>query len=84
MIVDAVVDFHSCQEARTWLLTLAATLASRSFGSWRAHYRFGQTATELAFHRDRVQGGITSADTASREAAYVRLLRELESGPGAR
>lgn len=51
----------------------------RGFGSWRAYSRFSQTATELAFHRDRVARGITSVDTASREAAYLRTLSELET-----
>jgi hypothetical protein len=31
---------------------------------------------ELAFHCDRVANGITSVDTASREDAHVRLLRD--------
>ncbi len=53
------------------------------FGSWRAYSRFSQTATELAFHRDRVARGITSVDTASREAAYLRTLSELNAGMNA-
>jgi RsiW-degrading membrane proteinase PrsW (M82 family) len=52
-------------------------LSSRGFGGWRAYSRFSQTATELAFHRDRVQRGITSVDATQREAAYVHLLRDL-------
>jgi RsiW-degrading membrane proteinase PrsW (M82 family) len=47
------------------------------FDSWRAYSRFAQTATELAFHCDRVSRGITSVDAAGREAAYVQLLRDL-------
>lgn len=47
------------------------------FGGWRAYSRFGQVATELAFHRDRAARGVTSVDVASREAAYVRSLREI-------
>jgi RsiW-degrading membrane proteinase PrsW (M82 family) len=54
------------------------TALKGGFGSWRAYSRFSQTATELAFHRDRVARGITSVDTASREAAYVDLLRQLK------
>jgi RsiW-degrading membrane proteinase PrsW (M82 family) len=46
------------------------------FDSWRAYSRFAQTATELAFHRDRVARGLTSVDAASREAAYVSLLQD--------
>lgn len=46
------------------------------FGGWRANSRFGQTATELAFHRDRIQRGITSSEDSEREAAYLRILRE--------
>lgn len=52
-------------------------LSSGGFQGWRAYSRFSETATELAFHRDRVQRGITSVDAASREAAYVKTLREL-------
>ncbi len=58
-------------------------LSSGSFGGWRAHSRFSQTATELAFHRDRVARGITSVDAASREATYVQLLRGLKGHQGA-
>ena len=54
-------------------------LSSGGLGGWRAYSRFSQIATELAFHRDRVQRGITSVDTASREAAYVQTLRELRA-----
>ena len=50
------------------------------FGPWRAHSRFARAATELAFHRDRVQRGITSVDASSREAAYVQQLRNLKGG----
>ncbi|HJQ29014.1 MAG TPA: PrsW family intramembrane metalloprotease [Rubrobacter sp.] len=51
-------------------------LTNGGLGGWRANARFSQAATELAFHRDRVQRGITSVETASREAAYVQNLRE--------
>ncbi|HET7272040.1 MAG TPA: PrsW family intramembrane metalloprotease [Rubrobacter sp.] len=54
-------------------------LGSGGFGGWRANARFGQAATELAFHRDRVQRGITSVDAARREAAYVQNLRDLRA-----
>ncbi len=54
-------------------------LSSGGFSGWRAYSRFSQVATELAFHRDRVQRGITSVDSASREAAYVQTLRELRA-----
>ena len=53
-------------------------LSSGGFGGWRSHSRFAQTATELAFHRDRVSRGITSVDAASREAAYVQSLRQFK------
>ena len=43
---------------------------------WPTYSRFSE-ATELAFHRDRVQRGITSVDTASREMSYVQSLPEL-------
>jgi hypothetical protein len=51
-------------------------LSSGSFGGWRAYSPFSGTATELAFHRDRVARGITSVDAAQREAAYVRLIED--------
>jgi len=54
-------------------------LSSGGFSGWRAYSRFSQVATELAFHRDRIQRGIASADTASREGAYVQTLRELRA-----
>ena len=54
-------------------------LSSGGLGGWRAYSRFSQIATELAFHRDRVQRGITSMDTASREGAYMQTLRELRA-----
>jgi RsiW-degrading membrane proteinase PrsW (M82 family) len=57
-------------------------LSSGGFGGWRAHSRFAQTATELAFHRDRVNRGVTSVDAASREAAYVQVLQGLKGSPG--
>lgn len=53
-------------------------LSSGGFGGWRAYSRFAQAATELAFHRDRVARGITSVDSASREATYVQILRGLK------
>ena len=57
-------------------------LSSGGFGGWRAHSRFAQTATELAFHRDRVARGVTSVDAANREAAYVQALQGLKGSPG--
>ena len=55
------------------------SLSSGGIGGWRANARFSQAATELAFHRDRVQRGITSVDAASRDSAYVQTLRELRA-----
>ena len=52
-------------------------LGRGGFAAWRAYSRFSQTATELAFHRDRVARGITSVDATQREAVYVQLLRNL-------
>jgi protease PrsW len=54
-------------------------LSSGGFSGWRAYSRFSQVATELAFHRDRIQRGIASAETASREGAYVQTLLELRA-----
>lgn len=56
-------------------------LTGGGFGAWRTRGRFHQAASELAFHRDRVQRGISSSDDAGREAAYVRVLHELRGHP---
>jgi RsiW-degrading membrane proteinase PrsW (M82 family) len=57
-------------------------LRAGSFDGWRAYTRFNQTATDLAFYRDRVSRAVTSVDTAGREAAYVQALRQLKGvGP---
>ncbi|MEW6635902.1 MAG: PrsW family intramembrane metalloprotease [Actinomycetota bacterium] len=55
---------------------LRSSLTALGNGSWRAHSDFTRAATELAFHRYRISRGLTSVDAASREAAYVRILRE--------
>lgn len=62
-------------------------LSGGGFGGWLARRRFNQTASELAFHRDRVARGVVPWDqtAARREAAYVELLRQLRpsvSGAG--
>jgi RsiW-degrading membrane proteinase PrsW (M82 family) len=47
------------------------------FGHWQAARRLNQTASELAFHRNRVARGIAAADAREREAAYRRALEDL-------
>jgi RsiW-degrading membrane proteinase PrsW (M82 family) len=44
---------------------------------WRLCRQFNQTASELAFHRNRVSRGIRSSDAAEREAAYRQALHDL-------
>ncbi|HEX8096809.1 MAG TPA: PrsW family intramembrane metalloprotease, partial [Pyrinomonadaceae bacterium] len=53
--------------------------ASGGYGSWRARRQFHQAASELAFHRSRVERGIFTTEEAAREreAAYVYLMQEL-------
>jgi RsiW-degrading membrane proteinase PrsW (M82 family) len=46
-------------------------------GAWRRERRLHQTASELAFHRDRVGRGISSERDQQREAAYVQELWKL-------
>lgn len=54
-------------------------LSRGGFSKWRVRMQFNQTASELAFHRNRVARGIfTSAQLAyEREAAYLQLLHDL-------
>ena len=47
------------------------------FGHWQAARRLNQTASELAFHRNRVARGISAADAQQREAAYRLALEDL-------
>jgi RsiW-degrading membrane proteinase PrsW (M82 family) len=47
------------------------------FGHWQAARQLNQTASELAFHRNRVARGISAADAHEREAAYRRALEDL-------
>jgi RsiW-degrading membrane proteinase PrsW (M82 family) len=52
-------------------------LTRGGFGQWQAARQFNQTASELAFHRNRIARGITAADAAQRDAAYRMALEEL-------
>lgn len=47
------------------------------FGHWQAARQLNQTASELAFHRNRVARGISAADAQQREAAYRLALEDL-------
>ena len=47
------------------------------FGHWQAARQLNQTASELAFHRNRVARGISAADAREREAAYRLALEDL-------
>jgi len=53
---------------------------SGGFRLWRTRAQFHQTASELAFHRNRIARGIYTAQQtdAEREAAHLQLLRELQ------
>src|SRR6476661_6426090 len=52
-------------------------LTRGGFGQWQAARQLSQTASELAFHRNRVARGIAAADAAQREAAYRMALEDL-------
>jgi protease PrsW len=59
-------------------------LTTRGFSTWRARMRFNQTASELAFHRNRVTRGIGSnPQTAqARENEYLQTLQALQQQLG--
>jgi RsiW-degrading membrane proteinase PrsW (M82 family) len=71
-------EYDSLSSVRKRLASSYKALSAGGFGGWRANSRFSQVATELAFLRDRVRRGITSPDDAEREAAYVRVMRDLK------
>jgi RsiW-degrading membrane proteinase PrsW (M82 family) len=54
------------------------------FGVWRSRMQYNQTASELAFHRNRVARGLhlDAQEAADREAAYMQLLQDLRSRLG--
>lgn len=52
-------------------------LTRGGFGQWQAARQLNQTASELAFHRNRVARGIRAADAVQREAAYRMALEDL-------
>jgi RsiW-degrading membrane proteinase PrsW (M82 family) len=52
-------------------------LSRGGVGHWRAARQLNQTASELAFHRNRVARGISAADAREREAAYRMALEDL-------
>lgn len=59
-------------------------LSSGGFGVWRARMKYNQTASELAFHRRRIEKGILKMEQslAEREAAYVQTLQALRKQIG--
>jgi hypothetical protein len=52
-------------------------LTRGGLGQWQAARQLSQTASELAFHRNRVARGIVGADAVQREAAYRMALEDL-------
>lgn len=52
-------------------------LTRGGFGQWQTARQFNQTASELAFHRNRIARGIKAADAIQREAAYRMALEDL-------
>src|SRR6185295_9935027 len=52
-------------------------LTRGGFGQWQTARQLNQTASELAFHRNRVARGIQAADAVQREAAYRMALEDL-------
>ena len=69
-------DYELLGSVRGRLVTSFRSLQG-GVANWRARSRFGQAATELAFLRERVNRGITSPRDPEREAAYVRIMRDL-------
>lgn len=57
-------------------------LTKGGLGEWRERSQFNQAASELAFQRNRVARGITSPGDATREAAYLQLLKNLKGRLG--
>lgn len=59
-------------------------LRNGGFGIWRARMRYNQTASELAFHRNRVARGIHEGEQEAREreAAYLQMLQDLRTRLG--
>jgi RsiW-degrading membrane proteinase PrsW (M82 family) len=53
-------------------------------GIWRARMRYNQTASELAFHRNRVSRGLLNdeQEAREREAAYLQMLKDLRTRLG--
>lgn len=72
-------EYEALGSVRGRLRSTFQALKNGGYGGWRAYSRFAQTATELAFYRDRVRRGITSVDAASREDAYVRILQSIRA-----
>lgn len=72
-------EYDSLSSVRGRLSTSLVALSRGGFGSWRAYSRFSQTATELAFHRDRVARGLLPKDPRAvrLESAYVECLRQM-------
>jgi len=74
-------DYELLGSVRGRLVTSFRSLQG-GIANWHARSRFGQAATELAFLRERVARGITSPRDPEREAAYVRIMRDLGRRPG--
>lgn len=47
------------------------------FSHWQTARQLNQTASELAFHRNRIARGIAAAQAREQEAAYQRALQDL-------
>jgi RsiW-degrading membrane proteinase PrsW (M82 family) len=54
-------------------------LTGGGFAVWRTRMQFNQTASELAFHRNRVARGFhpNQQEAQAREAAYIQMLQDL-------
>jgi RsiW-degrading membrane proteinase PrsW (M82 family) len=90
-----IVGYHLWQDCQRGLFTLDEyyrlcsvrgrmgasfrALTSGGYGLWRTRMRFNQMASELAFHRSRVERGmLTDPRTAyEREMAYLQHLADL-------
>lgn len=74
-------EYDALTSVRGRLGASFGALTGGGFTAWRRQARLNQTASELAFHRDRVARGIASTNDAEREGAYVQSLQELKAPP---
>ena len=72
-------EYHALSTGTGRLRTAWGAMSTGGMGAWRKQGEFNQVASELAFHRRRVQRRSAQNDpvSAAEEAAYLQRLREL-------